>query len=57
MSSETDHHQVDPRSPEVRTEALEDLLVEKGLVDRSRVDALIERFENDLGPMLSLIHI
>jgi len=53
VSSETDHHhQVDPRSPEVRTEALEDLLVEKGLVDRSRVDALIDRFENDLGPMI-----
>ncbi|HIL05236.1 MAG TPA: nitrile hydratase subunit alpha [Acidimicrobiia bacterium] len=46
------HHETDPRSPEVRTEALEDLLVEKGIVDRSRVDALIERFENDLGPMV-----
>ena len=53
MSSEIDHHhQLDPRSPEIRTEALEDLLVEKGLVDRSRVDALIDRFENDLGPMI-----
>ena len=53
MSSGTDHHQqIDFRSPEVRTEALEDLLVEKGIVDRSRVDALIDRFENDLGPMV-----
>ena len=39
-------------SPEVRTEALEDLLIEKGLIDRARVDALIERFEHDLGPLV-----
>ena len=53
MCSGTDHHhETDPRSPEVRTEALEDLLVEKGIVDRARVEALIERFENDLGPMV-----
>jgi len=53
MSEHSDHHHgVSPQSPEVRTEALEDLLVEKGLVDRNRVDALIERFEHDLGPMI-----
>ena len=53
MCSGTDHHhETDPRSPEVRTEALEDLLVEKGIIDRTRVEALIERFENDLGPMV-----
>ncbi|MBM46400.1 MAG: nitrile hydratase subunit alpha [Acidimicrobiaceae bacterium] len=46
------HHEVDPKTAEVRTEALEDLLVEKGLIDRARVDALIERFEHDLGPMV-----
>ncbi len=46
------HHGVNPTSPEIRTEALEDLLVEKGLIDRARVDALIERFEHDLGPMI-----
>jgi len=39
-------------SPEIRTEALEDLLIEKGLIDRARVDALIERFEHDLGPLV-----
>ena len=53
MNKRDDHHHgVDPNSPEVRTEALEDLLVEKGLIDRGRVDALIERFEHDLGPMI-----
>ena len=53
MSQGDDHHHgSDPNSPEIRTEALEDLLVEKGLIDRARVDALIERFEHDLGPMI-----
>ena len=53
MSRGDDHHHgSDPNSPEIRTEALEDLLVEKGLIDRARVDALIERFEHDLGPMI-----
>lgn len=53
MSEHDDHHHgADPNLPEVRTEALEDLLVEKGLIDRTRVDALIERFEHDLGPMV-----
>jgi nitrile hydratase len=53
MNKQDDHHHgVDPNSPEVRTEALEDLLVEKGLIDRGRVDALIDRFEHDLGPMI-----
>ena len=47
MNKQDDHHHgVDPNSPEVRTEALEDLLVEKGLIDRGRVDALIERFDH-----------
>ena len=46
------HHGSNANSPEIRTEALEDLLVEKGLIDRARVDALIERFEHDLGPMI-----
>ena len=53
MNKQDDHHHgVDPNSPEVRTEALEDLLVEKGLIDRGRVDALIDRFAHDLGPMI-----
>ena len=53
MSQGADHHHGrNANSPEMRTEALEDLLVEKGLIDRARVDALIERFEHDLGPMI-----
>ncbi|HCB34830.1 MAG TPA: nitrile hydratase subunit alpha, partial [Acidimicrobiaceae bacterium] len=38
-------------SPALRVEALEDLLVERGVVDRDRIDAVIERYENDVGPM------
>ena len=53
MSQGDDHHHgSNANSPEIRTEALEDLLVEKGLIDRARVDDLIERFEHDLGPMI-----
>ncbi|MCH2627673.1 MAG: nitrile hydratase subunit alpha [Acidimicrobiales bacterium] len=48
-----DHtHETNAGSSEIRTAALEDLLVEKGLVDRSRIDSLVERFEHDLGPMI-----
>ena len=53
MSHGADHpHGRNANSPEIRTESLEDMLVEKGLIDRARVDALIERFEHDLGPMI-----
>jgi nitrile hydratase len=45
-------HSHSARSPKIRIEALEDLLVEKGLVDRSRIDKLIQKFETDLGPMV-----
>ena len=45
-------HNHSARSPKIRIEALEDLLVEKGLVDRSRIDNLIQKFETDLGPMI-----
>ena len=45
-----DHH--DAPSPQIRVEALEDLLVERGIADRERIDATIERFEHDVGPMI-----
>jgi nitrile hydratase len=40
-----------PRDPALRTEALESLLREKGLVDSSAVDRVIEHYESDVGPM------
>ena len=53
MTERHDHtHETNAESSEIRTAALEDLLVEKGIVDRSRIDSLVERFEHDLGPMI-----
>ncbi len=35
----------------IRIEAIESLLVEAGLVDPERIDALIERYETEIGPL------
>jgi len=46
-----DHdHQAVPSDPALRVKALESLLVEKGLVDRSALDTLIDAYENKIGP-------
>ena len=48
---EHDHeHQVVPSDPTLRVKALESLLVEKGLVDRAALDALVDTYENKIGP-------
>lgn len=44
------HHQVVPSDPALRTKALESLLVEKGLVDPDALDALVDLYENKIGP-------
>jgi nitrile hydratase subunit alpha len=38
-------------SPALRTEALESLLVERGLVDPAVMDKFIKTYENDVGPL------
>src|ERR1700730_12985453 len=43
-------HQAVPSDPALRVKALESLLVEKGLVDRSALDALIDTYEHKVGP-------
>jgi len=43
-------HQVVPSDPALRVKALESLLVEKGLVDRPALDALIDTYEHKVGP-------
>ena len=43
-------HQAVPSDPALRTKALESLLVEKGLVDPAALDALVDTFENKIGP-------
>jgi nitrile hydratase len=46
-----DHdHQAVPSDPALRVKALESLLVEKGLVDRSALDTLIDAYETKIGP-------
>src|ERR1700686_2198435 len=48
---EHDHeHQVVPSDPTLRVKALESLLVEKGLLDRAALDALIDTYEHKIGP-------
>ncbi len=44
-------HTHDPSSAELRTEALESLLREKGLIDSAEIDKIIRRYEEDIGPM------
>jgi nitrile hydratase len=43
-------HQPVPSDPTLRVRALESLLVEKGLVDRNALDALVDTYENKIGP-------
>jgi nitrile hydratase len=43
-------HQAVPSDPALRVKALESLLVEKGLVDRAALDALVDTYENKVGP-------
>ena len=46
-----DHdHQAVPSDPALRVKALESLLVEKGLVDRAALDALVDTYEHKIGP-------
>ena len=54
MSHDHDHdhdheHEHDPRA--IRTEALEQLLVEQGLITSEAIDKIIERYETDVGPL------
>lgn len=44
-------HPEDYPSPQLRVEALESLLVERGLVDPNVLDGFINRYVNDVGPM------
>jgi nitrile hydratase len=58
MTSDHDHdHNSDEHHPQPRTDverrvaALEDLLSEKGLVEPSFIDSVVEAYANDIGPM------
>ncbi len=43
-------HQAVPSDPALRVKSLESLLVEKGLVDRAALDALVDSYEHKIGP-------
>jgi nitrile hydratase len=43
-------HQAVPSDPALRVKALESLLVEKGLVNRAALDALVDTYEHKIGP-------
>src|ERR1051326_2022464 len=43
-------HQAVPSDLTLRVKALESLLVEKGLVDRAALDALVDTYEHKVGP-------
>ena len=50
-SHDHDHdHQDVPSDPALRVKALESLMVAKGLVDRTALDALIDNYEHKTGP-------
>ena len=57
MSHDHDHdddpHDDDPmeRRHALRAEALEEILTEKGLVQPALIDAIVQRYEQDIGPM------
>ena len=46
-----DHHDHDDSPIALRVEALESLLVEKGIVDPATVDAIVRYYEEDVGPL------
>jgi nitrile hydratase len=46
-----DHDHTRDAEIALRVEAIESLLVEKGLIDRGTVDAIIRHYEEDVGPL------
>jgi nitrile hydratase len=46
------HHNPEPESyPALRARAIESLLVEKGLISTDAIDALVDLYERDIGPL------
>jgi nitrile hydratase len=51
VSADHGHHPAPPTGTEARARALESLLVEKGLVTTDAIDAVVEIYERDVGPL------
>jgi nitrile hydratase len=45
------HHPEPETYPALRTRAIESLLVEKGLISSDAIDFIVQKFEQDIGPM------
>ena len=50
IHSHDDEHQTVPSDIALRVKALESVLVEKGLVDPAALDAIVDAYENKIGP-------
>jgi nitrile hydratase len=50
VESHEHEHQAIPSEPALRVKALESLLMEKGIVDPAALDAIVDYFENKVGP-------
>jgi len=46
------HHHGEPSQAQLRTAALESLLVEKGMLSSDAIDRFVETYEKDIGPMI-----
>ena len=51
MSDEHGHHPEPPSDVERRARALEELLIEKGIVSAEFIDQVVEAYAQDIGPM------
>jgi nitrile hydratase subunit alpha len=45
-----EHHPIPPSAAELRARALEALLVDKGLISTDAIDAVVDMYEQDVGP-------
>ncbi len=45
------HHGAPEPYPAIRTKAIESLLIEKGLFTGDAIDAKVQAYESDIGPM------
>jgi nitrile hydratase len=44
------HHDTSEHGPAARVKALEQLLIDKGLIDPASIDAIVDTYENKIGP-------
>src|SRR5947208_14621632 len=51
MSDEHGHHPEPPSDVERRARALEELLIEKGIVSADFIDQVVDAYSQDIGPM------